>query len=113
LVLISKTEGWPKAVAEAMAFGVCCIGASEGFVPSMLAEGRGFTVPAGDSSALLSLLRELHGDSHRRVDTGNRAAEWARQYTLEGLRQALFVLLEKWWGAMPTIGRLQQAVDQV
>src|SRR5262249_38903209 len=45
LVLASETEGWPKSIAEGMAFGLACIGSNIGIVPQMLGEGRGFTVP--------------------------------------------------------------------
>ena len=48
LVLASETEGWPKAIAEAMACGVVCVGSDRGLVPWMLGEGRGFTVEPGD-----------------------------------------------------------------
>src|ERR1035437_6797387 len=34
LVLTSETEGWPKAIAEAMAFGLVCIGSNRGFRPA-------------------------------------------------------------------------------
>src|SRR5205814_7925183 len=39
LVLASQTEGWPKVIAEGMAFGLVCIGSNRGLVPQMLEAG--------------------------------------------------------------------------
>src|SRR5207244_3894251 len=32
LTLVSETEGWPKSIAEGMAFGLVCVGSDCGFV---------------------------------------------------------------------------------
>jgi glycosyltransferase involved in cell wall biosynthesis len=98
LVLISDTEGWPKAIAEAMAFGVICVGSNHGLVAEMLGEGRGFTVAPGDAAALVRTLRQVA--SSRRDLTGMRAraSRWAQQYTLERLKGALGDLFAAHWG---------------
>ena len=62
LVLASASEGWPKAIVEAMAFGVVCIGNDSGMVPAILSEGRGFTVRPGDSDAVHWRLHSLVAD---------------------------------------------------
>src|SRR6185369_4743244 len=59
LVLVSETEGWPKAIAEAMAFGLICIGSNRGLIPVMLGEGRGVVIPPGDAEALTSALQDI------------------------------------------------------
>lgn len=97
LALVSETEGWPKAIAEAMAFGLIAIGSDRGFVPKMLAEGRGFVVPPGNSEELARCLVEIaqnpeHCDRMRR-----NAAGWAQQFSLEGLREAIRKLLLTSW----------------
>jgi glycosyltransferase involved in cell wall biosynthesis len=97
LVLVSELEGWPKAIAEAMAFGVVCIGVDRGLVPQMLAEERGFVVPPGDTMALVEALRIVAADPNRRARMGQRAALWSQQYSLDGLREALRKLLAKHW----------------
>jgi len=98
LVLTSETEGWPKAIAEAMAFGVVCIGSSRGFVPQMLAEGRGIVVSPRDVPSLAAALCEIatHPEEFDRMRIA--AAAWAQSYSLEGLREALRELLARSWG---------------
>jgi glycosyltransferase involved in cell wall biosynthesis len=97
-VLVSNSEGWPKAIAEAMAFGLVCIGSDRGLVPWMLGEGRGFVVPPGDVEALANALRQLVTEPEAYQMMSKRAATWAQQYSLEGVREALRDLLSKQWG---------------
>jgi glycosyltransferase involved in cell wall biosynthesis len=97
LALVSEAEGWPKAIAEAMAFGLVCIGSDRGFVPKMLSEGRGLTAAPGDARALAGLLSEIARHPEQYVVMRHAAAEWSQQYSLEGLREAIRkLLLEKW-----------------
>jgi glycosyltransferase involved in cell wall biosynthesis len=97
LALISEAEGWPKAIAEGMAFGLVCIGSDRGFVPKMLSNGRGLTVAPGDAGALSELLSEIARYPERYVPMRHAAAEWSQQFSLEGLREAIRqLLLEKW-----------------
>jgi glycosyltransferase involved in cell wall biosynthesis len=98
LVLASETEGWPKAIAEGMAFGLVCVGSDRGFVPQMLGEGRGICVVPGDASALAAALRGVAAapeayDPMRRAATG-----WACRYSLEGLQDSLRELFREHWG---------------
>lgn len=97
LVLASESEGWPKALTEAMAFGLACIGSEQGLIPQILGEGRGLTVPPGDEAALVAALRRLVTSPEEAREMGDRAAPWAQRYSLEGLRDALRELLERWW----------------
>jgi glycosyltransferase involved in cell wall biosynthesis len=97
LVLASETEGWPKSIAEGMAFGLACIGSNVGIVPQMLGEGRGFTVTPRDTSALSSILEKIAASPDRLQETRLRAAAWAQRYSLEGLKKAIRALLIEWW----------------
>jgi glycosyltransferase involved in cell wall biosynthesis len=97
LALNSRTEGWPKSIAEAMAFGLICIGSNCGLVPQMLADGRGFVIPPGDARALASVLRTVATDPGKLLQMRRRAAAWARHYSLDGLQAALRDLLETNW----------------
>jgi glycosyltransferase involved in cell wall biosynthesis len=101
LVLASETEGWPKAIAEAMAFGLICIGSNRGIVPWMLGEGRGLVVPPRDVDALLDTLARIAAAPEQYVELGQRAAKWSANYSLEGLREALRDLLSQWWQVAP------------
>lgn len=99
LVLASESEGWPKAIVEAMAFGLICIGSDRGLVPQMLGEGRGVVIEPRDVEALTESLRCI---AERPADyelMSRRASNWAHNYTLQGLRRALGELLAEHWGA--------------
>ncbi len=98
LVLASETEGWPKSIAEGMAFGLACIGSDIGFVPQMLGEGRGIAVAPRDEDALTAALQKIAGSPDRLAAMRRSAAAWAHRYSLEGLRDALRDLMSEWWG---------------
>lgn len=101
LALVSETEGWPKSVAEAMAFGLVPVGSNRGLVPGMLGDGRGFVVPPRDVEALAGVLREMALRPEPLAGMSARAAAWGRGYSLEGLREALRALLAKRWSTAP------------
>ena len=105
LVLASETEGWPKSIAEGMAFGLACIGSSVGFVPQML-EGRGFAVTPRDENGLTAALLRIADSPDRLAPMRQAAAVLAQRYSLEGLRDALRDLMSEWWGE-PTGLQLQ------
>jgi len=93
LILPSKSEGWPKVVAEAMFWGCIPIVSAISCVPWMLNnENRG-----------VLLTMELHQDSKKiralLIDKSNQnqmallALNWSRQYTLEAFEKAIKSLL--------------------
>jgi glycosyltransferase involved in cell wall biosynthesis len=96
-VLVSETEGWPKAVAEAMAFGLICIASDRGLIPSFLSDGRGLTVPPRDLRALTGAVRAIGSAPAEYQGMRERASEWAQKYSLENLRDALRDLLAERW----------------
>ena len=97
LVLATATEGWPKAIAEAMTFGLICIGGDEGWVPEMLGDGRGIVVRPGDVEALTDAIRQIALTPDDFEPMSKRAADWAKSYSLEGLRDALRGLIINRW----------------
>jgi hypothetical protein len=111
LVLVSQTEGWPKAIAEGMAFGLIAIGSNLGLIPQMLGDGRGFVIPPRDVQALTSTLRQILISPERHSAMRARAAAWAKEYSLDSLGKSIYALLAEYWGAN-TIARLkQQRID--
>lgn len=101
LMLTSDMEGWPKAIAEGMTFGLVCIGTDRGLVPQMLGEGRGLLVPHRDCGALTAALRQVAIHPEQYAPMAQRAAAWAQRHSLEGLREALRELLATWWKPLP------------
>lgn len=97
LILASQSEGWPKAIAEAMAFGLVCIGSNRGLVPQMLGEGRGVLVEPGDVVDLAGALEKIDNDRESANRMSINSARWGQRFTLEGLREVLTESLEALW----------------
>ncbi len=96
LVLNSECEGWPKAIAEAMAFGLIAIGSDRGLVPWLLAD-RGIVIPAGDHERLAVELETIARSPEGYRSMREAAASWSQQHSLEGLREALRDLMAERW----------------
>jgi glycosyltransferase involved in cell wall biosynthesis len=95
--LISDSEGWPKALSEAMAFGCVCIGSDRGLIPEFLSEGRGITIPPQNVAALTEALRRIAADPAKYEEMRTRACSWAQGYSIENLREGLRALITDCW----------------
>jgi glycosyltransferase involved in cell wall biosynthesis len=82
-VLPSRQEGLPRALVEAMARGLPCIGSTVGGIPELLAAED--LVPPNDVEALAGKIREVVSDPQRMASTSARNLEMARQYRQEVL----------------------------
>jgi glycosyltransferase involved in cell wall biosynthesis len=115
LVLVSKTEGWPKTVVEAMAFGLICVGINQGALPDILGEGRGILVSEKDPDSLADVLRSIAAEPQKLQLMRAEASAWAQKFSLEGLRDALKALLTERWGvsfgAVPADATHQRSFD--
>jgi len=82
-VLPSRTEGLPRAMIEAMARGLPCIGSRVGGIPELLpAEDL---APVGDVTALAHAIRAVVTDPQRMARMSARNLERARMYHDEAL----------------------------
>lgn len=97
LILVSESEGWPKAIAEAMAFGIVCIGSNRGLIPQMLSNERGYVVEPGNPQQLADLLVHITSNTSSYAAMSNCAAEWSQQYTKSKLKSSLQELMEQKW----------------
>ncbi len=83
LLFASKSEGWPKAVAEAMCWECLPITTAVSCVPKMLGEGeRGKIVSADVNSIAEAVLYYLKNETEYNRQKHN-ASTWSRQYTIE------------------------------
>jgi glycosyltransferase involved in cell wall biosynthesis len=89
-------EGWPKVLTEAMCHGLVCVATNHGLIPWLLGD-KGYTFPVGDAKALADRFNEIVRDPDRYRAMSQAAGAWARNYSLEGLRDALQGLLSKHW----------------
>ncbi len=89
-LLPSRQEGVPRAMIEAMARGLPCLGSSVGGIPELLPESA--MVPPGDATALAALIRKSVAPKvRRRYAAQNLAA--ARSYEdreLQGRRRQFY-----------------------
>lgn len=95
-VLPSYQEGLPRAMVEAMARGLPCIGSTVGGIPELLpAEDL---VPPGDVTALAAAIGDVLRDGARLARMSARNLEVARQYRedlLEAKRLAFYEELRR------------------
>jgi glycosyltransferase involved in cell wall biosynthesis len=84
-VLPSFQEGLPRAMVEAMARGLPCIGSSVGGIPELLAAED--LVPPGDSTALAHLILEVATNPERLSVMSRRNVARAQDFREEPLRQ--------------------------
>ena len=94
LVFPSKSEGWPKAVAEAMFWGCLPLTTPVSCVPEMLGQGsRGDLVqPEVEGIAQRVLYYLDHPREYQQKVA--EAMEWSRQYTLDRFEQEIRKLLQ-------------------
>lgn len=95
-VLPSKTEGLPRAMLEAMARGLPCIGSKVGGIPELLPPED--LVPPGDVRALAAKIMEVIKDPERMTKMSARNLEKAREYredVLQKEREAFYSLVKE------------------
>jgi hypothetical protein len=100
-VLPSLTEGFPKALVEAMAAGIPAVASGVGAIPMILGlEGEhGRVIPPGNVDALVAALAALGADPARRSRLGQNARRRARSWTLDAWAREIGGALESAWGA--------------
>ena len=92
-ILPSKSEGWPKAVAEAMFYGSIPVATAVSCVPWMLGNGaRGILIEDGIEGTAEQLMH-LFKDPERMKDMSKSAQSWSQSYTLEKFEDEIIQLL--------------------
>ncbi|TBN03614.1 glycosyltransferase [Hyunsoonleella flava] len=92
-ILASKSEGWPKAIAEAMFFGVIPIATSISCVPFMLDYGkRGILISSKLNEAVSAIENHLRQQDVL-LKMSKSAAVWSQKYTLEAFEEEIKKLI--------------------
>lgn len=93
LILASKSEGWPKVVAEAMFHGAVPLVTPISCVPWMLGKDkRGMLLSLNLENDVQAITRILeHKDRYDKIS--EQAQKWSQNYTLERFENEIKVLL--------------------
>lgn len=88
-ILPSKSEGWPKALAEAMFFGCLPIGTSISCIPWMLNHGeRGIIIEPEVQAARIEIQRFMENSNLLSI-MSKKAMTWSQKYTLESFEREI------------------------
>ncbi|TVZ53402.1 glycosyltransferase [Dokdonia sp. Hel_I_53] len=93
LILLSKSEGWPKVVAEAMYWGVIPIATSISSVPWMLGYGERGVIINNIDFIKMNWISSILDDTIKLSEMSKKAQKWSRQYTLDAFQEKIKKIL--------------------
>ncbi|WP_034041075.1 glycosyltransferase family 4 protein [Wocania ichthyoenteri] len=92
LLLPSKSEGWPKVVAEAMFFGAIPIVTKVSCLPNMLDNGgRGILIEPNLDAAVSEIINYI--EKKDLINISSQAVNWSQNYTLDAFEDEISKLL--------------------
>lgn len=94
LILPSKSEGWPKVIAEAMFWGCLPIATPVSCVPNMLDLGNRGVLLNEDLAKDVSLLGQLIHEQEVYNLKVNSALKWSRNYTIDKFESEIIKLIQ-------------------
>lgn len=89
LVLPSKSEGWPKAVAEAMFWGCIPLTTAISCVPYMIDEGKRGVLLREKIEADVAAILKLLDNPNRQILLSENAKKWSQQFTNQSFENAI------------------------
>jgi len=93
LVFISKSEGWPKVVAEAMFWSCLPISTGVSCVPYMLGKGKRGAIIKDNVIEIVNKIDEYLKNEQKYLGSINQGREWSQNYTIEKFSKAIEELL--------------------
>ena len=83
VVLPSKSEGWPKVIAEGMFWGCLPVASAVSCLPSMLGFGERGILLTMDLDQDVKTIHSLLNDAEEYQNKVSKAVNWSRLYTLD------------------------------
>ncbi len=83
LLFISKSEGWPKVVAEAMFWGCLPISSSVSCIPYMLDNGNRGAIVTANTTEIVLVIEKYLKNKIKYQEQIKKAMDWSRKFTLE------------------------------
>jgi glycosyltransferase involved in cell wall biosynthesis len=95
----SSSEGWPKVLSEAMAYGVVPVASTVSSIPQILAEtGAGVTLEAHDVEAFVHAVQGYVAHPERWRQASRAGMESARLFTYDAYLDAVRKMFWDAWG---------------
>ena len=95
LIFVSKSEGWPKVVAEAMFWGCLPITSDVSCVNYMIGEGSRGSIAKPNVYDIVNKIKYYLEDPETMKTQSQNAMRWSRQFTLEKFEKAVGDLLRE------------------
>ena len=93
-LLPSKSEGWPKAIAEAMFFGAIPIATKVSCIPDMLNNGQRGILIEGDLDKDVANIKNNLKNQEALEIMSKKASKWSQNYTLDVFEAEIYKLLK-------------------
>lgn len=94
LIFISKSEGWPKVVAEAMFWGCVPITSKVSCVPYMLGNNTRGQIVNSSIVSIVSAIELYLTDKKMYINHQKNAQQWSNNYTLDKFEYEISKLLD-------------------
>lgn len=99
ILLPSRSEGWPKVLSEAMAYGVVPIAAAVSSIPQILSEtGAGLALPVDDIDGMAGAIAGYVENPDRWAAASRAGAVAAQRFTYSAYQSAVTGLFSGAWG---------------
>lgn len=93
VILPSKSEGWPKAIAEGMFWGCVPIASKVSCIPFMINYGNRGILLEKDIDKDIDQIEEMLKDEKKFLEKSSLATQWSRNYTIEVFEDEIKKLL--------------------
>lgn len=99
ILLPSRSEGWPKVLSEAMAYGAVPVAAAVSSIPQILrAAGAGVAIPVEDTDGMAAAISHWVANPEAWCMTSRAGVQAARWFTYSAYQEAVAGLFADSWG---------------